>query len=69
VGRDGGIGSASRVIGRGAMEAAERVAMIVRHAHTAGITGCDAFAANHERDVDPLAGHAVQARFEGGALG
>ena len=65
----GGVDRLRDVLGARLVDVGEHVLLVVRHDGRARVAGGDVLAADHERDLDPLAGHLREPRLERRALG
>ena len=65
----GGVDRLLDVLGARLVDVGEHVLLVVRHDGRARVAGGDVLAADHERDLDPLAGHLREPALERRALG
>ena len=64
----GGVDRLLHVLGAALVDVGEHVLLVVRHHGLLQVAGRDVLAADHERDLDPLVAHLLEAQLQAGAL-
>jgi len=68
-GTPGRVDRAADMLRRPLMDVCEDVLLVVRHHGLLQVAGRDVLAADHERDLEALVPHLLEAQLEAGALG